>query len=64
MVHLLEVADRNTLQSIIAELCQLGVEGVLPTHCTGTVAIGLFRTEYGETYRDGGVGRTATSSAK
>jgi 7,8-dihydropterin-6-yl-methyl-4-(beta-D-ribofuranosyl)aminobenzene 5'-phosphate synthase len=61
--HLHDIADKNTLHSIIAELRQLGVEGVLPTHCTGTVATGLLRTELGETYRDGGVGRTAVFPA-
>jgi 7,8-dihydropterin-6-yl-methyl-4-(beta-D-ribofuranosyl)aminobenzene 5'-phosphate synthase len=62
--HLLDIADKNTLHSIIVELRQLGVEGVLPTHCTGTVAIDLFHTEFGETYRDGGVGRTAVFPAR
>jgi len=62
--HLLDIADKNRLISIIAEVRQLGVEGVLPTHCTGTVAIALFRTEFGESYRDGGVGRTVVLPAK
>ena len=62
--HLLEMADKNKLQAIIAELRQLGVQRILPTHCTGDVAIDLFRTEFGETYLDGGVGRTVASPAK
>jgi 7,8-dihydropterin-6-yl-methyl-4-(beta-D-ribofuranosyl)aminobenzene 5'-phosphate synthase len=62
--HLLEISDKNKLQSIVAELRQLGVERVLPTHCTGSVAIDLFRTEFGEAYLAGGVGRTVVSSAK
>jgi len=62
--HLLEIADKDKLQSIIAELRQLSVERILPTHCTGDVAMDLFRTEFGETYLDGGVGRTVASSAK
>ena len=61
--HLLEIADKDKLQSVIAELRQLGVERILPTHCTGDGAIDLFRTEFGEDYLDGGVGRTVASSA-
>ena len=61
--HLLEIADKDKLQSVIAELRQLGVERILPTHCTGDGAIDLFRTEFGEAYLDGGVGRTVASSA-
>jgi 7,8-dihydropterin-6-yl-methyl-4-(beta-D-ribofuranosyl)aminobenzene 5'-phosphate synthase len=62
--HLMDITDKNELQAIIAELRQLGVQRVLPTHCTGSVAIALFRTEFGENCLDGGVGRTWTSSAK
>jgi 7,8-dihydropterin-6-yl-methyl-4-(beta-D-ribofuranosyl)aminobenzene 5'-phosphate synthase len=61
--HLLEIADKDKLQSVIAELRQLGVERILPTHCTGDGAIDLFRTEFAENYLDGGVGRTVASSA-
>jgi 7,8-dihydropterin-6-yl-methyl-4-(beta-D-ribofuranosyl)aminobenzene 5'-phosphate synthase len=56
--------DKEKLQSIIAEVRQLGVEKVLPTHCTGDTAIALFRTEYGENYIEGGVGRTVTLPGK
>ncbi len=62
--HLLEIEDKNKLQFIIAELRRLGVERVLPTHCTGNIAIDLFRTEFRETYLAGGVGRTVASSTK
>lgn len=62
--HLLEIADKDKLQSIIAELRQLGVERVLPTHCTGTMAISLFRTEFGKNCLDGGAGRTIVFSGK
>jgi 7,8-dihydropterin-6-yl-methyl-4-(beta-D-ribofuranosyl)aminobenzene 5'-phosphate synthase len=57
--HLYETS-KEKLPSIIAELRQLGVEKVLPCHCTGDEAIALFRTEYGENYVEGGVGRTVT----
>jgi ketosteroid isomerase-like protein len=48
--------------SMIAELRQLGVERVLPAHCTGDSATAKFRTEYGGNYIGGGVGRTVTAS--
>jgi 7,8-dihydropterin-6-yl-methyl-4-(beta-D-ribofuranosyl)aminobenzene 5'-phosphate synthase len=62
--HLLEIADKNTLQAIIAEMRHLGVERVVPTHCTGSAAISLFRTEFGKNCLDGGVGRTITLPAQ
>ena len=62
--HLLEIADKKKLKSIIAELRQLGVERVVPTHCTGSAAIDLFRAEFGKNCLDGGVGRTIVFSAK
>jgi 7,8-dihydropterin-6-yl-methyl-4-(beta-D-ribofuranosyl)aminobenzene 5'-phosphate synthase len=61
--HLYETS-KEKLPSIIAELRQLGVEKVLPCHCTGDEAIALFRTEYGENYVEGGVGRTVTLPGK
>ena len=36
----------------------------MPCHCTGDEAIALFRSEYGENYLEGGVGRTVAFSAK
>lgn len=62
--HLGNIADKDQLQPIIAELRQLGVERLLPTHCTGELAMGLFRTEFGEACLEGGVGRTVAFSAK
>jgi len=56
--------SKNQLPPIIAELRQLGVQKILPTHCTGDEAIALFRTDYGGNYVEGGVGRTVTSSEK
>ena len=48
---------------IITEVRQLGVAKVLAAHCTGDEAIDLFRTEYGEDFTEGGVGRTITIAA-
>jgi len=56
--------NKNQLLSIIAELRQLGVQKILPAHCTGDEAIALFRTAYGEYYIEGGAGRTVISSTK
>ncbi len=56
--------ERGALPSIISAVRQLGVEKVLPAHCTGYNAIALFRTEYGENFIEGGVGHTITISAK
>ena len=52
------------LPPIITEVRQLGVAKVLPAHCTGDEAIDLFRTEYGEDFTEGGVGRTITIAAQ
>jgi 7,8-dihydropterin-6-yl-methyl-4-(beta-D-ribofuranosyl)aminobenzene 5'-phosphate synthase len=56
--------DKLMLPPIITEVHQLGVEKILPAHCTGDAAAALFHTEYGENYFEGGVGRTVTISAK
>lgn len=56
-------ASENQVSSIIAELRQLGVEKVLPCHCTGDDAIALFHSAYGEDFVEGGVGRTIAISA-
>ncbi len=60
--HLYQI-DKGYLPSVIAEVRQLGVEKVMPAHCTGDEAMSLFRTEYGEKYVEGGVGLTVTFSA-
>lgn len=54
--HLSEI-ERGALPGIISAVHQLGVVKVLPSHCTGYNAIALFRTEYGENFVEGGVGR-------
>jgi 7,8-dihydropterin-6-yl-methyl-4-(beta-D-ribofuranosyl)aminobenzene 5'-phosphate synthase len=61
--HLVEM-DKNKLRSIVAELRQLGVQRILPTHCTGDAAVELFHSEFGDACLDGGVGRTVASSVK
>jgi 7,8-dihydropterin-6-yl-methyl-4-(beta-D-ribofuranosyl)aminobenzene 5'-phosphate synthase len=45
------------IEGIIVELQSLGVEKVAPTHCTGTEAIDLFESAYGDDFIRAGVGR-------
>lgn len=61
--HLYQQMER-ALPPIVAEIRQLGVEGILPAHCTGDEAMALFQKEYGATYIEGGVGRTVTFPAQ
>jgi len=61
--HLFQTPS-EMVPSIITEVQQLGVAKVLPAHCTGDAAIELFRTEYGEDFTEGGVGRTITIAAQ
>ena len=56
--------SQSKVSSIIGELRQLGVQRILPCHCTGAEAIALFRNEYGENFVEGGVGRTLAFSTK
>jgi 7,8-dihydropterin-6-yl-methyl-4-(beta-D-ribofuranosyl)aminobenzene 5'-phosphate synthase len=62
--HLMDVSQIEKLPATIAELREMGVERVLPAHCTGVAAVRLFRTEFGEACLDGGAGRVLTSSAE
>ena len=62
-LHLFQTPS-EMVPPIITEVQQLGVAKVLPAHCTGDAAIELFRTEYGEDFTEGGVGRTITIAAQ
>jgi len=57
-------ASESQVLSIIAELRQLGVQKVMPCHCTGDAAMALFRSEYGEDFVEGGVGRVVAMSGR
>ena len=61
--HLGDTSE-SKLPLIVAEVRQAGVSRVMPSHCTGKKAIALFRSEYGENYVEGGVGRTVAFSTK
>jgi len=60
----LHQSGKHQVQALIAELRELGVEKVLPAHCTGDAAGALFRAEYGKNSIEGGVGRTVTLPGK
>ena len=49
-------ANRATLDSLVAELKDLGVERAAPTHCSGDAARQAFREGYGENFIELGVG--------
>lgn len=49
--------SQHQIESIIDEFRSLGVRRVVPSHCTGELAISLFAEAYGEDYLGGGVGR-------
>jgi hypothetical protein len=54
--HLMD-RNRDEIRDIIAELRELGVEQVSPTHCTGEDAIAVFAALFGDDYVEGGAGR-------
>lgn len=51
-------ATKGEVSSIIDELRQLGVQKVMPCHCTGDDAIALFQSTFGDDFIAGGVGST------
>ncbi len=54
--HLMRSGE-SEIAAAVKELKALGVEYVTPTHCSGDLAIEMFKAEYGENYIPGGVGR-------
>lgn len=53
--HLLDKNETEILNSI-KKLKELGVKKVIPTHCTGDLAIELFKKHFKDNYIQGGVG--------
>ena len=62
-LHLFQTAS-EMVPPLVTELQELGVDKILPAHCTGDGAIDLFHTAYGEDFTEGGVGRTVTIAAQ
>jgi len=54
--HLMRSSEEEIAEAV-SELKNLGVEYVTPTHCSGDLAIEMFKKAYGENYISGGVGR-------
>lgn len=54
--HLMR-SEEDEIIEVVKALKALGVEYVTPTHCSGDLAIEIFKAEYGENYIPGGVGR-------
>jgi 7,8-dihydropterin-6-yl-methyl-4-(beta-D-ribofuranosyl)aminobenzene 5'-phosphate synthase len=50
-------ADAGSIAETIRALQRLGVDAVVPTHCTGDAAKCAFQQAYGARCIDGGVGR-------
>jgi len=46
----------SQVRATIARLREMGVQSILPTHCTGVVATRLFREAFGEQFLSGGAG--------
>ena len=53
----LSVASTKAVKGIIADFRRLGVQKVVPCHCTGDRAIGMFAAEYGDDFIEIGVGK-------
>lgn len=58
--HLRPSTDIGALRSIASGLRRMGVQQVMPAHCTDSAAIDVLRAEFGAGCLDGGVGRTVT----
>jgi len=54
--HLMRSSEEEIVK-VIKDLRNLKVEYVTPTHCSGDLAIEMFKNIYGEGYIPGGVGR-------
>jgi len=52
--------DTSALPPLVKELKTLGVQKIMPTHCSGDPAIELFKAEFKDAYIPGGVGVSYT----
>ncbi len=53
--HLME-SSKEEISFVAKSLKKLGVRYITPTHCSGDLAIEMFKESYGERYMEGGVG--------
>jgi 7,8-dihydropterin-6-yl-methyl-4-(beta-D-ribofuranosyl)aminobenzene 5'-phosphate synthase len=54
--HLFSTSERE-IKGIIDAFLRMGIQKVAPCHCTGDLAIALFRKAYGENFIQAGAGR-------
>ena len=54
--HLFRSGEEEIIE-VVKGMKNLGVEYITPTHCTGDLAIEMFKEAYGDNYIPGGVGR-------
>lgn len=52
----------SEIQAIIIMLQEMGVKKVAPSHCTGEVAMALFRQIWGDDFLEGGLGAIIEAS--
>lgn len=50
--------ESDQIEQVIAEIQQIGVNRIAPTHCTGNEAIEAFRNSWKDNYIEIGVGKT------
>lgn len=60
--HLLGATEASQVVSVAAALAELGVRRVLPTHCTGDLAIEVFQEAFQANCLPGGVGQVVHGS--
>jgi 7,8-dihydropterin-6-yl-methyl-4-(beta-D-ribofuranosyl)aminobenzene 5'-phosphate synthase len=53
--HMLQDSEPQ-IQAVIAQLRELGVQSILPAHCSGDLAKKLFRETFGDRFLTGGAG--------
>jgi len=61
--HLLKTPREGIIEQIDT-LRSLGVEQVMPTHCTGDLAVKLFSEAFSDGYLEGGIGHSLLNSVK
>jgi 7,8-dihydropterin-6-yl-methyl-4-(beta-D-ribofuranosyl)aminobenzene 5'-phosphate synthase len=54
--HLMDSGD-SRVRDVIAGMRENGVLRMMPVHCTGDTAVGIFRTQLGGDFYEGGAGR-------
>ncbi len=61
--HLMNL-DGRSVERVMTQLRELGVERVMPAHCTGPAAIEQFASFFGPACLDGGAGRSVSFSPR